>query len=202
LSGTPGAGTGGIYRISFTAHNGTSPASVQDFALTIDQPPTFTSDPSGTFKVGSADRFAITTSGFPAPKLTEAGALPKGVTFLDNGNGTATLAGDPQADAIGIYKLTIDAENGVSDPTQLFTLTIERAAPSSTTTTTTTTATPTTQATPTGASTTAVPTSSTAPITAGPLAVTGTNTWTWSWIGLSLFAVGVLTVQASRRRRR
>jgi hypothetical protein len=28
--------------------------------------------------------FTITTTGFPAPKLTKAGALPRGITFIDN----------------------------------------------------------------------------------------------------------------------
>ena len=39
-----------------------------------------------------------TTAGFPtATTLTKTGALPAGVTFTDNGDGTATLAGTPAA---------------------------------------------------------------------------------------------------------
>ena len=37
----------------------------------------------------------MTTTGFPISALTETGALPTGVTFVDNGDGTATLAGTP-----------------------------------------------------------------------------------------------------------
>jgi hypothetical protein len=33
----------------------------------------------------------------PTPTLTETGELPSGVTFKDNGNGTATLGGTPSS---------------------------------------------------------------------------------------------------------
>ena len=39
----------------------------------------------------------MTTTGFPTPTVSESGALPGGVTFTDNGNGTATLSGTPAA---------------------------------------------------------------------------------------------------------
>ena len=48
-----------------------------------------------TFTAGTAGSFAVTTTGFPTPALSAAGPLPSGVTFTDNGNGTATLAGKP-----------------------------------------------------------------------------------------------------------
>ncbi len=61
----------------------------------------------------------------PDPALTETGALPIGVTFVDNGDGTATLAGTPAAGTDGPYALTITAANGVGpDATQSFTLTV------------------------------------------------------------------------------
>ena len=34
----------------------------------------------------------MTTTGIPTAALSETGALPTGVTFVDNGDGTATLA--------------------------------------------------------------------------------------------------------------
>ena len=47
------------------------------------------------------------------------------MTFVDNGNGTATLAGTPAAGTGGTYALTITAANGVlPDATQSFTLTV------------------------------------------------------------------------------
>ena len=47
---------------------------------------------------------------------------------MDNGNGTATLAGTPAAGTAGTYAMTITAANGV-DPTQSFTLTVAAAVP-------------------------------------------------------------------------
>ena len=72
----------------------------------------------------------MTTTGFPTSALTETGALPTGVTFVDNGDGTATLAGTPAAGTGGTYPLTITAANGVvPDATQSFTLTVATQAP-------------------------------------------------------------------------
>ena len=50
------------------------------------------------------------------------------MTFVDNGDGTATLAGTPAAGTSGTYTLTITANNGVTpDATQTFTLTVNAA---------------------------------------------------------------------------
>ena len=50
------------------------------------------------------------------------------MTFTDNGDGTATLAGTPAASTAGRYPITITATNGVSpDATQSFTLTVNAA---------------------------------------------------------------------------
>ena len=50
------------------------------------------------------------------------------MTFTDNGNGTATLAGTPAAGTSGSYPITITAANGVSpNATQSFTLTVNPA---------------------------------------------------------------------------
>ena len=50
------------------------------------------------------------------------------MTFLDNGDGTAALAGTPDAGTGGTYALTITAANGVlPDATQSFTLTVDQA---------------------------------------------------------------------------
>ena len=44
-----------------------------------------------------------------------------GLTFADNGDGTATISGTPDKRAAGIYVLTITAHNGVgSDASQTF----------------------------------------------------------------------------------
>ena len=51
-----------------------------------------------------------------------------GVTFTDNGNGTATLAGTPAAGTGGSYAVSINASNGVGTAAvQAFTLTVNQA---------------------------------------------------------------------------
>src|SRR5262249_47537251 len=63
-----------------------------------------TSATSATFTVGTASTFTvIAATGFPAPpSLTESDALPTGVSFHDNGNGTAKLFGTPAAGQGGL----------------------------------------------------------------------------------------------------
>jgi hypothetical protein len=86
---------------------------------------TLTSAASTTIMVGRGGTFRFTTTGYPPPSLTEAGALPTGVSFTDNGDGTATLAGTPAAGTSGSYNLTITLHNGVvPDATPAFTLTV------------------------------------------------------------------------------
>ena len=130
LAGTPAAGSAGTYALTITASNGIGSDAAQSFTLTVDAAPAITSVASATFTEGSAGTFTVTSTGNPTAALTETGALPTGVTFTDNGDGTATLAGTPAAGTRGTYSLAIDAGNGVSpDATQSFTLTVD-AAPS------------------------------------------------------------------------
>ena len=132
LSGVPAAGTGGIYNITITAANGTSPAAIQDFLLKVNDAPHITSAGSVTFPPGESTTFTITTYGFLAASLTENGALPLGVTFTDNGDGTATLSGTPTTTSEGIFGLTITAHNGQgSDAVQNFILTVATVASNS-----------------------------------------------------------------------
>jgi len=92
--------------------------------------PQITSADHVTFTTGSAGTFAVTATGFPTPALIENGALPSGVTFVDNGDGTATLSGTPATGTRSSYPLTFKAANGVApDATQSFTLTVGNAAP-------------------------------------------------------------------------
>jgi hypothetical protein len=124
LAGTPAVGTGGSYALTFTATN-TAGHRDQAFTLSVQDSPVITSGNATTFTKGTAGTFTVTTAGgFPAPPaLSETGALPAGVTFVDNHNGTATLAGTPTVS--GVFALTIKASNGAStDATQAFTLTV------------------------------------------------------------------------------
>jgi hypothetical protein len=125
LSGTPAAGTGGAYALTFTAANGVPPDGTQAFTLTVIQPPAITSAPATTFIVGTPGSFMVTTTGFPPPSLTVGGvSLPAGVTFVNNGNGTGTLSGTPAAGTAGPYAISFTATNAGGSATQPFTLTI------------------------------------------------------------------------------
>ena len=131
LAGTPAAGASGSYPITIKAANGVSPDATQSFQLSVDAAPTapaITSAGSATFTAGTQGSFSVLTTGSPTAAITESGALPSGVTFTDNGNGTAALAGTPAAGASGSYPITIKAANGVSpDATQSFKLTVNPA---------------------------------------------------------------------------
>jgi large repetitive protein len=126
LSGMPASGTTGNYPITFNTGNSVSSAT-QNFTLTVNQGPAITSGSATTFAVGTAGSFLVTATGTPTPALTENGMLPAGVTFVDNGNGTATLSGTPAAGSGGGYLLLITAANGVgANATQSFTLTVNQ----------------------------------------------------------------------------
>jgi hypothetical protein len=87
--------------------------------------PFITSSDTTQFTTGAASRFTVTTAAFPTAAIHETGALPAGISFVDNSDGTATLAGNPAAQSAGTYPLTFTAANGISpDATQDFTLTI------------------------------------------------------------------------------
>lgn len=129
LAGTPAVGTGGLYPLVFTATNAAG-TNTQNFTLTVNQHPAFTNVSSTTFIAGSLGTFKIGASGFPAPTLSETNTdvLPGGVSFTDNGNGTATLSGTPAGGSGGTYTLHFFATNGVSsDANQTFTLTVNEA---------------------------------------------------------------------------
>jgi len=93
-------------------------------------PPQFTSTSQVTFITGNAGTFTVTVSGLPPPAISSSGTLPSGVTLVDNGNGTATLAGTPATGTRGIYPLTFTANNGVTPAAnQNFTFSVSNAAP-------------------------------------------------------------------------
>ena len=127
ISGTPVAGSSGTYSLTITAQNTVSSTS-QKFDIVFSAAAAITSASSASLTPGVAFTFNVTTSGTPTPKLTESGNLPPGVSFHDNGNGTATIAGTPTASAQGTYSVTISASNGVGNAaTQTLKLTVAEA---------------------------------------------------------------------------
>ena len=85
--------------------------------------PTIVSAANTTFTSGTACTVTVHTNGDPTPTMGETGALPSGVTFTNDGDGTATLAGTPPAPAAGRYQITIIAHSGIWAPAyQIFTI--------------------------------------------------------------------------------
>ncbi len=88
--------------------------------------PAFTSATSAAFPSFTTTTFTVHTTGTtfsanPSPLITKTGALPSGVTFHDNGNGTATLSGKPST--VGTFPITFKSFNGAAaDATQSFLL--------------------------------------------------------------------------------
>jgi hypothetical protein len=128
LAGTPAVGTGGAYPLTITATNGHPPDAAQQFTLAVDEPVTITSPLSATLAAGQQGTFMITTGGFPTPMLSLTGALPQGVTFIDNGDGTGTLSGMPAVGAGGTYPLQLTAATETAPPlTHALALTVDQA---------------------------------------------------------------------------
>jgi len=125
-----GGGGGGSSYVLPGAASPTSTSGVQtgngevaiSFAVTA---PQITSAASSTFRPDQADRVTVTATGAPTSVLSETGALPAGVTFTANGDGSATISGTPTAGETGNYQLSVTAANGVApDATQSFVLTV------------------------------------------------------------------------------
>ncbi|MCL4689997.1 MAG: cadherin-like domain-containing protein, partial [Burkholderiales bacterium] len=124
---TPAAGFTGPFTFSYNLANanGTATATV---TIGTNQLPAITSAAATTFNAGIANTFTVTATGFPVPALAFdacAPALPAGITFTDNANGTGTLAGNPGAGTAGTYNCTASATNAAGGPVnQAFTLTV------------------------------------------------------------------------------
>jgi large repetitive protein len=91
-------------------------------------PARITTQNSTTFTVGTAGAFTVTATGGVPITLSETGTLPGGVSFVDNGGGSGSLAGKPDAGTGGTYHITITGSNGqLPNAVQNFTLTVNQA---------------------------------------------------------------------------
>lgn len=98
------------------------PATVQ-WLSTVLTAPRITTPNSVTFTAGTPGSFTVRTAGAGTPSLSEVGALPAGVSFTDNGDGTGTLAGT--AALAGRFPITLTAHgSGGPDAVLSFTLTV------------------------------------------------------------------------------
>jgi uncharacterized delta-60 repeat protein len=110
-AGGLGAGSGSVIQITWNVY--------------LLEAPTFSSADNTSFMVENLESFSIITTGIPVPSISLSGALPAGVSFADNDDGTGSLSGTPTPGTEGDYPLTITASNGAgSDATMNFTLSI------------------------------------------------------------------------------
>lgn len=114
ISGTPANGTGGVYPVTVTASNGVGSPATKNLSVTVNEAPELTGPSEARFVTGSANAIGYSSDGFPQATLTQTGTLPAGLSFVDNGNGSATISGTAPANAVGDYPITITASNGQS----------------------------------------------------------------------------------------
>ncbi|WP_168189463.1 beta strand repeat-containing protein [Paludisphaera borealis] len=90
--------------------------------------PVITTADNASFATGSPGTFTIIATASPDATITYTGALPTGLSFIDNGDGSASLVGTPAAGQVGVYNLVVTAANGaLPDAIQNFTLTVSPA---------------------------------------------------------------------------
>jgi len=144
LHGTPAAGTGGTYHDAAYLYYDGDQVAAQTFILTVDEHPEVSSAHAlPSFTEGQAGTTTITFVGFPDP-VTGAGSaddssspygmsgtpnLPAGVTYTDDGNDTATVAGTPAVGSYGTYDFFVGYQNSLGGGVDLFGLQVLGVAP-------------------------------------------------------------------------
>jgi sugar lactone lactonase YvrE len=126
LTGTPAAGTGGVYSFTLTATNAGGSFTSAPIALTINQAPaSFSAAAPSVGMVGTAYNYSFVADGFPAPTYSVfSGTLPAGLTLSA---ATGLLSGTPTA-AGTFGPIIIRASNGFGNVNApAFTLAVQPA---------------------------------------------------------------------------
>jgi hypothetical protein len=126
LSGTPT--TSGISTLPIIASNYLG-VTAQNFTLTVNAAPVFTSAKTLAETTGTAFSFTVRTTGYPAPAITAVSTppLPSGVTLVDQGNGTAILSGTAPVGTSGSYSIALSATNAAGTATSTLTVSMNEA---------------------------------------------------------------------------
>lgn len=115
ISGSAANGTGGVYPgVVVKAANGVGSDATQNVTVTVNEAPELVGPTEARWVTGTANSIGFSSDGFPQAVLTYAGTLPAGLSFVDNGNGSATISGTAPANAVGSYTITVTASNGQS----------------------------------------------------------------------------------------
>jgi hypothetical protein len=114
ITGTAANGTGGEYDAIVTATNGVGSDASTNVHVVVNEAPELTGPSTARFVSGTASTIGFSSDGYPQATITKSGALPAGVSFVDNGNGTATLSGTAATGSEGTYNITITASNRIN----------------------------------------------------------------------------------------
>ncbi|HVS86215.1 MAG TPA: putative Ig domain-containing protein [Gaiellaceae bacterium] len=140
IGGTPDVGSGGAYTVHVTATNAYGSTS-EDLTLVVNEAPSYAGMDFGSCTSPNPSQTTVTfivdgghgvatpcASGYPAPTMSVSGILPEGMTFTDDGDGSATITGDPVSGTGGDYDLTLTLSNAAGTVTQPLTLEIDEQA--------------------------------------------------------------------------
>jgi hypothetical protein len=130
ITGTAASGTGGRYAIALTATNSLSSATAQ-LDLVVDQAPSINSATtlSAAYGVGTTFEVTSTPGTYPTPTFTLAGAVPDGMSFVDNGDGTATISGAPSDYVTGDQSFALVVANSVASVDVPYTIEVTGTPP-------------------------------------------------------------------------
>ncbi|MGZ4984662.1 MAG: kelch repeat-containing protein [Chthoniobacterales bacterium] len=121
LSGTPAAGTGGVYPITFTASNGVPPDAMQNFTLTIDQLPVITSPLTASTTANQQFIYQFNATGATSLSVNN---LPAGLTFDP---ALQAIVGVPTAS--GTFQVQLSATNADGTTNAILVLTVQPPPP-------------------------------------------------------------------------
>ena len=124
MIGTPVAGTGGIYPLTFTISDG-SQSTNQHFTLVVNEAATIVSPNTVNFVQNTPSTFPLNIYGYPHTPSSGnpgmlvsvlSGSLPPGMTLSEttvNGHATGQWVVSGTPSAVGLYSAHLDAHNGV-----------------------------------------------------------------------------------------
>ena len=114
ITGTPADSTGGEYDLVVKATNGVGDDATRGVHVVVKEAPELDGPTDARLVAGSSGSVVFSSDGYPVAELTSTGTLPAGLSFVDHGNGTASITGTPTDGAVGTYAITIRASNGVA----------------------------------------------------------------------------------------
>jgi hypothetical protein len=119
------------FRILATDDNDPAGADSETVVITVtgaaNQAPTFSSQPVMTATADQPYSYSITTTDPEGDdrQITAPGGLPDWLFLTDNGDGTATLTGNPDNSDIGEHNVVLQVDDGTTEVPQTFIITVE-----------------------------------------------------------------------------